>query len=112
MERGTQDVESGKAVIAKAGDSFRSITQAVDGLTQQSEAILAGACQSAKRAEGLVDVMESIHRSSIDVASETQSVSAATEEQSASMDEVVAASENLARLSERLSSSVSKFHIG
>lgn len=111
MERGTQDVESGKAVIAKAGDSFRSITQAVDGLTQQSEAILAGACQSAKRAEGLVDVMESIHRSSIDVASETQSVSAATEEQSASMDEVAQASRKLAELSKDLQDAAAKFRI-
>ena len=111
MERGTQDVESGKAVIAKAGDSFRSITQAVDGLTQQSEAILDGARQSAKRAEGLVDVMESIHRSSIDVASETQSVSAATEEQSASMDEVAQASRKLAELSKDLQDAAARFRI-
>ena len=111
MERGTQDVESGKAVIAKAGDSFRSITQAVDGLTQQSEAILAGACQSAKRAEGLVDVMESIHRSSIDVASETQSVSAATEEQTSTMNEIANASRSLAEMAQKLQEAAAKFQI-
>ena len=111
MERGTQDVESGKAVIARAGDSFQSITQAVGGLAQQAEAILDGARTSAKRADGLASVMESIHRSSSDVASETQSVSAATEEQSASMDEVAQASRKLSELSKMLQDAAAKFQI-
>lgn len=111
MERGTEDVKSGRAVVTKAGDSFRRITEAVGSLTDHAEAILGGARKSAAKAEGLVGVMESIHTSSQSVAAETESVSAATEEQSASMDEVAQASRKLSELSATLQDEAAKFRI-
>lgn len=111
MERGTQKVADGQAVIAQAGDSFQTITEAVGDLTAQSGAILAGARHSAGKAEAIVNVMEDIHTSSQSVAEETESVSAATEEQSASMDEVAEASRRLSELSQELQSAAAQFRI-
>jgi methyl-accepting chemotaxis protein len=111
MERGTQKVADGQAVIAQAGDSFQTITEAVGDLTAQSWAILAGARHSAGKAEAIVNVMEDIHTSSQSVAEETESVSAATEEQSASMDEVAEASRRLSELSQELQSAAAQFRI-
>ena len=67
--------------------------------------------KSTAKAEELVDVMEGINKSGLDVASETQSVSAATEEQSAAMDEVANASRNLASLAKELSEHAAKFKL-
>ena len=111
MEHGTKKVESGRAVIADAGEAFRTITEAVEDLAAQAEGILQGARLSAGKAEKLVGVMENIHAASTDVASETESVSAATEEQSASMDEVASASHKLSELSQTLQDEAAKFRI-
>lgn len=111
MTKGTQDVESGRKVIAEAGRSFDSIVDAVSSLTDHADAILTEARDSSAKAEALVEVMDSINKSGRDVAAETESVSAATEEQSASMDEVAHASQKLADLSRELTDSTKKFKI-
>ncbi|TYZ21922.1 methyl-accepting chemotaxis protein [Selenomonas ruminis] len=111
MQKGTEDVKSGREVVSKAGSAFESISTAVSNLTKHADDILMEARKSTAKAEELVGVMEGINKSGHDVASETQSVSAATEEQSAAMDEVANASRNLASLAEELSESAAKFKI-
>lgn len=111
MERGNKEVESGKVVVAEAGDSFRNITEAIAQLTSHAEEILKNAKMAANRVDKLVDAMDELNRSSKDVSSETESVSAATEEQSASIDEVANASKKLSDLAEELTASASKFKI-
>ena len=111
MQKGTEDVQSGRTVVSQAGSAFENIAAAVTDLTRHADAILSEAAKSAAKAETLVGVMEGINKSGLDVASETQSVSAATEEQSAAMDEVANASRNLASLAEELSDSAAKFKI-
>lgn len=111
MNKGTQDVESGRKVLAEAGRAFESIVAAVSSLTEHADAILTEARQSSAKAESLVEVMDGINQSSRDVAAETESVSAATEEQSASMDEVAGASQRLADLSHELTDSAKRFKI-
>ena len=111
MKKGTEDVQSGKDVVNKAGTAFETITSAVSSLTESSEAILAAAQRSAQKAEQLVSVMDGINKTGRDVAAETESVSAATEEQSASMDEIAGASQKLAELAQDLQGSTSKFKI-
>lgn len=111
MQKGTEDVKSGREVVSQAGSAFASISAAVSNLTHHADDILIEARKSSDKAEELVAVMEGINKSGHDVASETQSVSAATEEQSAAMDEVANASRNLAGLAEELSESVAKFKI-
>jgi methyl-accepting chemotaxis protein len=111
MKNGTEDVQSGKEVVNKAGVAFETITSAVKELTSNSEAILSAARRSAKKAAELVAVMDGINESGREVAVETESVSAATEEQSASMDEIANASQKLAGLAQELQDSTTKFKL-
>lgn len=111
MKKGTEDVQSGKEVVNKAGTAFENIANAVAELTKSSEAILSAAQRSSQKAGQLVAVMDGINKSGRDVAAETESVSAATEEQSASMDEIAGASQKLAELAQELQNSTTKFKL-
>ena len=111
MEQGNLEVESGKTVVAAAGDSFRNITAAVAELTSHAEEIFKNAETSSERVDKLVAAMDELSRSSKDVSAETESVSAATEEQSASIDEVATASQKLSDLAGELTESTAKFKI-
>ncbi|MBR6013407.1 MAG: methyl-accepting chemotaxis protein [Selenomonadaceae bacterium] len=111
MERGNQEVESGKVVVAAAGDSFRNINSAISQLTDHSEEILRNAQDALTKVDKIVETMDELNKSSKDVSAETESVSAATEEQSASIDEVAGASQKLSELAEALTESTAKFKI-
>ena len=111
MEQGNLEVESGKTVVAAAGDSFRNITAAVAELTSHAEEIFKNAETSSERVDKLVAAMDELSKSSKDVSAETESVSAATEEQSASIDEVASASQKLSDLAGELTESTAKFKI-
>ena len=111
MRKGTEDVESGKVVVAEAGSSFSNIAAAVKDLTQHAEGILQEAKRSLQRVDALVSSMDELNRSSKDVSAETESVSAATEQQSASIDEVATASKKLSELAQELTDSASQFKI-
>ena len=111
MELGNKEVESGKVVVAAAGDSFSNITAAIEQLTRHAEEILTNAKVAAARVDKLVEAMDELNLSSKSVSAETESVSAATEEQSASIDEVANASKKLSDLAEELTTSAAKFQI-
>ena len=111
MERGNKEVESGKIVVAAAGDSFKNINDAITELTAHAEEILNNAQIASTRVDKLVETMDELNRSSKDVSAETESVSAATEEQSASIDEVAGASQKLSERAEALTDSTAKFKI-
>ena len=111
MEKGNKEVESGKVVVAAAGDSFKNITDAIAQLTNHAVEILNNAKTASTRVDKLVEAMDELNKSSKDVSAETESVSAATEEQSASIDEVANASKKLSDLAEELTASASKFKI-
>ena len=111
MQKGTDDVENGKVIIAAAGKSFENIVEAVAGLTNHAEEILQDAQNATKRVNKLTEAMDELDKSSKDVSIETESVSAATEEQSASIDEVASASKKLSELAEELTDSTAQFKI-
>lgn len=111
MEQGNKEVESGKVVVAEAGNSFKNITDAIGQLTNHAEEILHNAKDASTRVDKLVESMDELNKSGKDVSAETESVSAATEEQSASIDEVATASKKLSELAEELTASASKFKI-
>ena len=111
MQKGTEDVENGKHVVAEAGNSFATIAHAVSDLTTHAEGILQEAKKSLQRVDKLVDSMDELNKSSKDVSAETESVSAATEQQSASIDEVASASKKLSELAQELTDSASQFKI-
>ena len=111
MEQGNQEVESGKVVVAAAGDSFQNINAAIVKLTQDAEEIQRNAKDAAVRIEKLVTTMVELNTSSRDVTFEAESVREATEEQSASIDEVASASQKLSELADELTASAAKFRI-
>ncbi len=111
MEQGNAEVESGKVVVAAAGDSFKNITDAIIKLTKDAEEIQRNAKTASARVDKLVITMDALNKSSEDVSVETESVSAATEQQSASIDEVASASKKLSELAEELTASAAKFKI-
>ena len=111
MEKGNGEVESGKIIVAAAGESFQHITDAIAELTSHAEEILNNAQVASKRVDKLVESMDELNQSSKDVSAETESVSAATEEQSASIDEVASASQKLSELAAELTDSTAKFKI-
>ena len=111
MEKGTADVQAGKAVVDEAGKSFGTIVGAVSGLTENAENILQAARASAGNANELVSIMESLNQTTAEVSQETESVSAATEELSASMDEIATASKNMAEMAQKLQNSTTQFKL-
>ena len=111
MEQGTLDVQSGKSVVDKAGDSFSTIVQAVIGLTKNAEIILHAARSSSEKINKLVSVMNDLNKTSAAVSREAESVSAATEQLSASMDEIATASKNMADMAQKLKDSTSQFKL-
>ena len=111
MEQGTLEVQSGKSVVDKAGDSFSTIVQAVIGLTKNAEVILHAAQGSSEKINKLVAVMDDLNKTSAAVSQEAESVSAATEQLSASMDEIANASKNMAEMAQKLQDSTSQFKL-
>ncbi len=111
MEQGTQDVQSGKSIVDKAGDSFSTIVQAVIGLTKNAEIILHAARSSSEKINKLVSVMDELNKTSAAVSQEAESVSAATEQLSASMDEIAGASKNMSDMAQKLKDSTAQFKL-
>ena len=111
MEQGTLDVQSGKTVVDKAGDSFSTIVQAVIGLTKNAEIILQAAQSSSEKINKLVAVMDALNKTSTAVSQDAESVSAATEELSASMDEIASASKNMSDMAQKLKDLTSQFKL-
>ena len=111
MEQGTLDVQSGKSVVDKAGDSFSTIVQAVIGLTKNAEIILNAAQSSSVKINKLVSVMDELNKTSTAVSQEAESVSAATEQLSASMDEIASASKNMSDMAQKLKDSTAQFKL-
>ena len=111
MEQGTLDVQSGKTVVDKAGDSFSTIVQAVIGLTKNAEIILQAARSSSEKINKLVAVMDALNKTSTAVSQDAESVSAATEELSASMDEIASASKNMSDMAQKLKDLTSQFKL-
>ncbi|MBR1807324.1 MAG: MCP four helix bundle domain-containing protein [Selenomonadaceae bacterium] len=111
MEQGTLDVQSGKSVVDKAGNSFGTIVKAVIGLTENAEIILRAARSSAEKINKLVAVMDELNKTSAAVSQEAESVSAATQQLSASMDEIAGASKNMSDMAQKLQDSTAMFKL-
>lgn len=111
----TQDsskgVETGIAVVASAGETFREIADAVDELFQQIQGVNAFIEQIAGGSQELIAVVQAVGQVSKENAADSQSVSAATEEQSASIQGIAGSSQELAQTSADLQAAVANFKI-
>ena len=111
MEQGNSEVESGKNVVAAAGNSFQNITDAVAQLTSHAEEILHNAETSSATVDKLAQAMNELDKLSKDFNAEIEVLTLATEEQSASIDEVQNVSKKLSEIAAELSELTAKFKI-
>ena len=111
MQKGTDDVESGKTIVAAAGSSFENIAESISDLTSHAEGILYDAKKASQRIDKLAAAMDELDKSGKAVSSETEAVSTATEKQTAAINEVVTASKKLSELAIEMNESASQFKI-
>jgi methyl-accepting chemotaxis protein len=111
MEKGTDEVEKGIAIVDHAGASFREIQQFVDNVTTQIHEVSASMEEMGQGAKQVVEFVSRIEEITAGVNSESQEVSAATEQQLASMQEIAASAASLSSMAEELQDSVKKFKI-
>jgi len=111
MNEGTQEVQSGTAVVNAAGIAFKEIMDMVAQVSDQVKEISAAIQQMATGSQQIVDSVKKIDDLSKKSAGETQGVSAATEEQLASMEEIATSSQALAQLAQDLQTAVAKFQV-
>lgn len=111
MNTGTHEVKIGSEVVAGAGETFKIISERVNGVSAQVQDVSAVTQQMASGSQQIVASIRNISQISQANVAQTQNVSAATQEQSATMQEIAAASQGLARLAQDLQVSVQAFRI-
>lgn len=111
MNRGTEEVEVGTKVVHEVGDSFVSISSAIDRVTNEMYNVSTATQQIAMNAVQLNEALSEMEKSSVQNAEYAQGVAASTEEQLASMEEIASSAEALNQLSNELRDEVNKFKI-
>jgi len=110
-ETSHEGVKTGIIGVQFAGDTFRTIAEAVENLSREIKAITDYVAHISDASQSLVATIHQIDDVSKQNAVEAQSVSAATEEQSAATEEIAAASNALALTAEELHVAVEAFRI-
>lgn len=111
MVEGSEQVKYGLTVVDNAGESFNTIAQYVEEITEQVGNISRATQEMADGSQRAVDVMHALSSISQEVTDQSQNISASVEEQSASMQEVAHSSENLAVISEGLQTQIHQFKL-
>lgn len=109
MRDATADVSTGIHVVHVAGDSFRSIHEAVHKSALQIHEVSSAVQQIAAGSHQVLQSIEMIKTVSEQAADSTQTVSAVTEEQLASMEEIASSASALSELAEELETLLQKF---
>jgi methyl-accepting chemotaxis protein len=111
MHEGTQDVKEGSIVVHKAGGTFQSIVQLIEGVSVQINEISLSNKQMATESQDIVIAIRNIDELSRQISAQTQNVSASTEEQAASMEEMTASSLTLSGMAKDLQNVTSRFQV-
>ncbi|MEC1178258.1 methyl-accepting chemotaxis protein [Metasolibacillus meyeri] len=111
MGNALSSVQDGVAVIAKAGDSFATIVEAVNGMTYQIQDVSATAEQLSASAEQVSASVNEIASGTSSISSNIDTVAAAMEEQSATMNEVAHVATTLSVHAQELQTEVQKFKV-
>ena len=107
----SEGVKIGMNIVESAGDTFKSIADAVELLSERTKEITHSINEIASGSQILVSSVQNIGKVSKENAAEAQSVSATTEEQSASMQEIASSSQALAETSADLMSAIANFKV-
>jgi methyl-accepting chemotaxis protein len=111
MEDGDSAVQEGKMLTKKAGDSFTSILQLVEGVSGQSDEMTNEIKMIQMNMQKMVENMEVVSNLYGSSASSTNHISATTEEQTAAIQEVASYSNELAHMAKVLQQSVASFKL-
>ncbi|KAB2331143.1 methyl-accepting chemotaxis protein [Cytobacillus depressus] len=111
MEFATAEVLEGIGVVNQAGESFVTIQDSINKVSNQIQEVSSAAEQLAAGSERVVHSMEYITKAEEEVASHTQEVSASTEEQLASIEEISLSASTLADMAEELKLLINRFKV-
>ncbi|MBH0330967.1 chemotaxis protein [Brevibacillus brevis] len=111
MEKGSQEVADGMGGVARAGEAFSQIRDAVVGVTNEIQEVSIAAhtlTESTGKVEQSMQMIATVAQSAV---SHSVEVSSATEEQLASMEEIYASAASLASLADDLEKLIGHFKV-
>ncbi|WP_025691159.1 methyl-accepting chemotaxis protein [Paenibacillus zanthoxyli] len=108
---GTQVVSSGMDAVLAAGNSFDTIYSSIQGVAVQMAKVTDTSQDISKSTQQLVSTFDHISAVADNTAAGTESVSAASQEQLATMEEISSSASALAKMSEELIGMVNKFKV-
>ncbi|AIQ10992.1 methyl-accepting chemotaxis protein [Paenibacillus durus] len=108
---GTHVVSSGMDAVLAAGNSFDTIYSSIQGVAVQMAKVTDTSQDISKSTQQLVSTFEHISAVADNTAAGTESVSAASQEQLATMEEITSSASALAKMSEELIGMVNKFKV-
>ena len=111
MQIGKKDVSSGSQIVREAGSAFRTISERIQNLAEETSKTATIADQLSAHSQQAVLSLKKIDDSAKKTSKEVENVSAATEEQAASMQEISSSSHILANMAQKLQDTVQKFRI-
>ncbi|MDN5344589.1 MAG: methyl-accepting chemotaxis protein, partial [Clostridia bacterium] len=111
MAEGSQDVRQGTEVVARTGQAFAAIDQAIQTLVAKIKNVAQKADEMYAGSRQVKDRVESIAAGIEEAAASTQQVSASTEEQTAAVDQISQAAGQLAAAAGQLEEAVARFKL-
>lgn len=111
MDKSSGNVKEGTEVVATAETTFLEISELIENVNSQIEAITIAMKHVAEKSEEVVKSSNVIENISENVSAEIENVSASTEEQTASVEEVASSSQGLALQAESLEKIIEKFNL-
>lgn len=111
MDAGIGAVTQGIQMSNEAGDSFKLILSAVEGLMRQAEEVTQAIGAVASGAESINSSIQEIEQGARASANGTQNVAAAAEEQTATMQEISASASTLSGMASELNKLTGRFRL-
>lgn len=111
IQEGTNAVDHGMKQVQQTGESFRSITKMIEGVSAQSQEVSAIVEEVSASSHEMVHLIESVVRVSEQSAGNSKNMSIASEQQLASMEEISSSATSLAHMAEELHTLIGKFKI-
>ncbi|MDC0764486.1 methyl-accepting chemotaxis protein [Brevibacillus sp. AG] len=111
MEKGSQEVSDGMGGVARAGEAFSQIRDAVVGVTNEIQEVSTAAHTLTESTGKVGQSMQMIATVAQSAVSHSVGVSSATEEQLASMEEIYSSAASLASLADDLEKLIGHFKV-
>jgi len=110
-ERAGKEVDQGKILVEKFGQTFKEIVTSIESINAMINQISEGTAQQTKGNESVVNVLEGLAATSEETASGAEEVAASTEEQTASIEEMAASAQELETTAISLTDLVARFKL-